>query len=250
MQVVSCVGEGWLEDLATQPVAVGDRLGRKRSASNAMDRAEVNMSKVLVVDDHPFMRAGVRLILTQEGFEVVGEAESGWSAIEMARELLPDLIVLDLLIPDLDGLGVLEQLNVPGANFKTLVLTEQSADHFSGRCMRAGALGFVSKSSGLDELASAALAVTNGYTYFPQTAFNPIQGAEVEASEAQRIASLSDQERMVLQQLLRGFSNKEIGEGIQISNKTVSTYKSRVFAKLKVRSLVSLAGMARRNGLL
>lgn len=208
------------------------------------------MSRVLVVDDHPFMRAGVRLILTQQGFDVVGESECGWSAVEMARELLPDLIVLDLLIPGLDGLGVLEQLNASGAGFKTLVLTEQSADHFAGQCMRAGALGFVSKSGDLGELASAASAVMNGYTYFPRNAFNPAQGTQAETSEAQRIALLSDQERMVLQHLLRGLSNKKIAEDIQISNKTVSTYKSRVFAKLKVRSLVALAGMARRNGLL
>lgn len=208
------------------------------------------MSRVLVVDDHPFMRAGVRLILSQEGFEIVGEAESGLAAVEMAHELLPDLIVLDLFIPNLDGLGVLEQLNAPVSGFKVLVLTEQSADHFSNRCMKAGALGFVSKSSDLNELASAALAVMNGYTYFPQNTFSSAPCAVMEVSEARRIASLSERERMVLGHLLQGLSNKEISEDTQLSSKTIGTYKSRVFAKLKVRSLVGLSQMARRNGLL
>lgn len=208
------------------------------------------MSRVLVVDDHPFMRAGVRLILSQEGFEVVGEAESGLAAVKMARELLPDLIVLDLLIPILDGMGVLEQLNAPISGFKVLVLTEQPADYFSNRCMKAGALGFVSKSSDLNELASAALAVINGYTYFPRSTFSSPPCAVMEVSEARRIASLSERERMVLEQLLRGFSNKEISQDTQLSSKTVGTYKSRIFAKLKVRSLVALSQMACRNGLL
>ncbi|WP_306092906.1 response regulator transcription factor [Pseudomonas sp. SCB32] len=202
------------------------------------------------MDDHPFMRVGVKLTLSHEGFEVVGEAENGLAAVELARELLPDLIILDLSIPGLDGLGVLEQLNAPTSGLKVLVLTEQPANYYSSRCMSAGALGFVSKRGDLAELTNAALALMNGYTYFPQSTFNSDGGADMEISEARRIASLSDRERLVFQQLLLGLSSKEISERTNLSSNTIGTYKSRVFAKLKVRSLVDLASMARRNGLL
>ncbi|VVQ18364.1 Virulence factors putative positive transcription regulator BvgA [Pseudomonas fluorescens] len=208
------------------------------------------MPKVLVVDDHPVMRAGIRIILNQEGFDVVGEAENGLAAVEMAHELLPDLIILDLLIPELDGLEVLEQLNVSASGCKVLVVTEMSADRFANRCMSAGALGFVAKSGGLSDLTNAVLAVMNGYTYFPCIAFSPTLGADVDVSEVRRIASLSAQEQMVFQQLINGLTYKEISEAAKLNCKTIGTYKSRIFSKLGVGSLAAMKSMAYRNGML
>ncbi|WP_414913361.1 response regulator [Pseudomonas sp. IT-P258] len=207
------------------------------------------MPKVLVVDDHPFMRAGIRIMLNQEGFDVVGEAENGLAVVEMAHELLPDLIILDLLIPGLGGLEVLEQLNIPASGRKVLVVTELSAEGFANRCMCAGALGFVAKSGGLSDLTDAVLAVMNGYTYFPFIAFNPTLDAAAEVSEARRIASLSVQEQMVFQQLLKGLSYKEISETAKLNCKTIGTYKSRIFSKLGVGSLAAMMSMAHRNGM-
>lgn len=208
------------------------------------------MSRVLIVDDHPFIRAGVRLVLSQEGFEVTGEADNGIDAVQMARESSPDLIVLDISIPRLDGLEVIGRLNGVASGIKVLVLTSQSAECFAPRCLKAGAAGFVSKSGDLSELVRAAKAVMDGYTYFPAIAVSSVRRTDVISSEADRIALLSDRELMILQYLARGLTNKEIGEAILLSNKTISTYKARVIEKLNVKSLVDLADLARRNSLI
>lgn len=208
------------------------------------------MPRVLIVDDHPFVRAGVKLVLSQEGFEVAGEADNGIDAVQMARDCSPDLIVLDISIPRLDGLEVIGRLNGAASGIKVLVLTSQSAECFAPRCLKAGASGFVSKSGDLSELARAAKAVMDGYTYFPAIAVNSVRRTDMDASEADRIALLSDRELMILQHLARGLSNKEIGDAILLSNKTVSTYKARVIEKLNVKSLVDLADLARRNNLI
>ncbi|WP_152223681.1 response regulator transcription factor [Pseudomonas sp. SCB32] len=208
------------------------------------------MPRVLIVDDHPFVRAGVKLVLSQEGFEVAGEADNGIDAVQMARDCSPDLIVLDISIPRLDGLEVIGRLNGAASGIKVLVLTSQSAECFSPRCLKAGASGFVSKSGDLSELVRAAKAVMDGYTYFPAIAVNSVRRTDIDATEADRIALLSDRELMILQHLARGLSNKEIGDAILLSNKTVSTYKARVIEKLNVRTLVDLADLARRNNLI
>lgn len=207
------------------------------------------MFRVLVVDDHPFIRAGVKLVLSQEGFEVVGEADNGIDAVQLARDLLPDLIVLDIAIPRLDGLEVIGRLNGAASAIKVLVLTSQSAEYFSHRCMKAGATGFVSKAGDLGELAKAARAVMEGYTYFPSISVSSVRRTDMDSSETERIALLSDRELLILQQLARGYTNKEIGDAMLLSNKTISTYKSRMIEKLNVKSLVDLADLARRNGL-
>ncbi|MFS2125132.1 response regulator [Pseudomonas sp. Pseusp97] len=207
------------------------------------------MFRVLVVDDHPFIRAGVKLVLNQEGFEVVGEADNGIDAVQMARDLLPDLIVLDIAIPRLDGLEVIGRLNGAASAIKVLILTSQSAEYFSHRCMKAGATGFVSKAGDLGELAKAARAVMEGYSYFPSISVSSVRRTDMDASESERIALLSDRELLILQQLARGFTNKEIGDAMLLSNKTISTYKARMIEKLNVKTLVDLADLARRHGL-
>ncbi|CAD5110462.1 response regulator transcription factor [Zestomonas carbonaria] len=208
------------------------------------------MPKVLIVDDHPFIRASVKMLLSQEGFDVVAETDNGTDAVRLARDHLPELIVLDIAIPKLDGLKVISRLNGPASAIKVLVLTAQSPEHFSMRCMRAGAAGYVSKSEDLAELGKAVSAIMNGYAYFPNVSVSSVRRSDFVSSETERIASLSDRELLILLQLARGFSNKEIGEAMLLSNKTISTYKARLIEKLRVKSVVGLADLARRNGLI
>lgn len=207
------------------------------------------MFRVLVVDDHAFIRAGVKLVMSQEGFEIAGEADNGIDAVQKARDLLPDLIVLDISIPKLDGLEVIGRLNGAASAIKVLVLTSQSAEYFSHRCMKAGAAGFVSKAGDLDELIKAARAVMQGYSYFPNISVNSVRRTDMDTSESERIALLSDREITILQQLARGYSNKQIADSMLLSNKTVSTYKSRMIEKLNIKTLMDLADLARRHGL-
>jgi len=208
------------------------------------------MHKALVVDDHPFIRASVKMLLKHEQFDVVAEADNGVVAVQLAREHVPDLILLDIGMPSLDGLEVINRISAHGLPSKIIVLTSQSAQFFSTRCMKAGAVGYISKSDNLDELVKAIKAVMSGYTYFPNLSTSSVRRSDVEASDLDLIQSLSDRELTILQQLSHGRSNKEIGETMLLSNKTISTYKIRLIEKLKVKSVVYLADFARRNNLL
>ncbi|ANH97585.1 DNA-binding response regulator [Pseudomonas koreensis] len=207
------------------------------------------MLKAIVVDDHPFIRSSVKMLLKQEHFEVVAEADNGADAVQLAREHAPDLIILDIAMPKLDGLEVISRISALGLSSKILVLTSQSALFYSMRCMKAGAAGYISKTNDLDELIKAIKAVMDGYTFFPNLATSSVRRSDVDATDLELIQSLSDRELTILQQLSNGLSNKEIGDAMLLSNKTVSTYKARLIEKLKVKSVVYLADFAKRNNL-
>lgn len=207
------------------------------------------MFKALVVDDHPFIRSSVKMLLKQEGFEVVAEADNGADAIQLAREHEPELIVLDIAMPKLDGLEVIARLCGLGLSSKILVLTSQSPQFYSMRCMKAGAAGYISKTNDMEELVKAIKAVMSGYTFFPNLALSSVRRSDAETTDLELIQTLSDRELTILQQLSQGLSNKEIGDAMLLSNKTISTYKTRLIEKLKVKSVVYLADFAKRNNL-
>jgi two-component system response regulator EvgA len=205
------------------------------------------MNTVFIIDDHPVIRLAIRMLLEhEENFKVVGETDNGCDAIQMVRECMPDLIILDISIPKLDGLEVLCRFNAMNASMKTLVLTAQSPTLFATRCMRSGADGYVCKEGDLSELMSAIRAVLSGYNYFPSQALNPNDEA---CKELELFKAVNDRELMVLQLFAQGRTNKEIAKGMFLSNKTVSTYKKRLMQKLQAKSLVELIEMAKRNAL-
>jgi len=207
------------------------------------------MHSVLIVDDHPVIRLAVRMLLENEGYRIVGESDNGVDAMQMTRESPPDLIILDIGIPKLDGLEVLSRFNSMSSRSKVLVLTAQSPVLFATRCMLSGACGYVCKQEDLSELLSAVKAVLSGYNYFPSQAINPLRQQDGTATEMDLFKTVNDRELMVLQLFAQGRSNKEIASGMFLSNKTVSTYKKRLMQKLKASSLVELIEMAKRNAL-
>jgi two-component system response regulator EvgA len=206
------------------------------------------MNTVFIIDDHPVIRLAIRMLLEHEGYKVVGETDNGCDAIQMVRECLPDLIILDISIPKLDGLEVLCRFNAMNTSMKTLILTAQSPTLFATRCMRSGADGYVCKEGDLSELMSAIRAVLSGYNYFPSQALNP-GGQDSNCEELELFKTVNDRELMVLQLFAQGRTNKEIAKGMFLSNKTVSTYKKRLIQKLKAKSLVELIELAKRNAL-
>ncbi|MHA6578646.1 response regulator [Pseudomonas yamanorum] len=211
------------------------------------------MFKALVVDDHPFIRSSVKMLLKQENFDVVAEADNGADAVRMARVHEPDLIVLDIAMPKLDGLEVITRICALGLKCKIIVLTSQSPQSYSIRCMKAGAAAYVSKTNDMDELINAINAINavmGGYTFFPNLTDSSVRRSDVETTDLELIRSLSNRELTILQGLSQGLSNKEIGEAMLLSNKTVSTYKTRLIEKLKVKSVVYLADFAKRNNLI
>ncbi|MBH3429136.1 response regulator [Pseudomonas alkylphenolica] len=208
------------------------------------------MRNAIIVDDHPFIRAALKALLEKAGYDVVAQAEDGASAIQLAAEHRPSLIVLDIAIPTVDGLLVLRRLSELDIKSKVLVLSSYPAEFYALRCMKAGAVGFLSKSQDTTELLRAINAVNSGYSYFPHVTLQSVCGSDVGSSEQALIKSLSNRELAIFMKLAAGLDNKQIGEQLLLNNKTVSTYRTRLIEKLGVSSVVHLADMAKRNDLI
>ncbi|MBT8769296.1 response regulator transcription factor [Metapseudomonas boanensis] len=206
------------------------------------------MCKVLLIDDQPMSRLAVSVLLEQEGIEVVGEADNGVSGISLARSLEPELVILDISLPKLDGLEVLTRLRQSLGECKLLVLTALPASLYASRCLKAGANGFLSKQEGLENMRMAIKSVISGYSLFPGEA-HASRSQQLHREPGTGLDDLSDRELAVLRKLANGKNNKEIAEQLFISHKTVSTYKSRLMEKLNTRRLVDLIDFARQNEL-
>ena len=208
------------------------------------------MTKILIVDDHPLIRSAVSAMLSNHGYHVVAETDSGIDAVQLAREHSIDLIILDLSLPGLDGLEVIKRIRLSGLQSRILVLTSQPALHYSKRCMSAGATGFITKTKGLSEVLQAVKVVMGGYTFFPDLSDSSVRTSDCGVSEKELIQLLSPRELEILIKLARGQRNIEIANNMTLSSKTISTYKSRLKEKLNMKSVVYLAEFAKRNNLI
>ncbi|MDT8839811.1 response regulator transcription factor [Paraburkholderia fungorum] len=202
------------------------------------------MTTILIVDDHPAFRLVIKTHLTQLlGVTDVIEAENGQTAVEMARLHTPDLAILDLDIPRINGLDVISRLKLTSPQIRILVLSGHDQATFAPRALRLGAQGYVCKSQEMRAIMRGVEAVLAGYTVFPVMSESADKGV---ANDEDRLARLSDKELAILQMLAKGMSNKAIGDALFISNKTVSSHKTRIMQKVKVNSLVDLVDFARR----
>ena len=207
------------------------------------------MATVVVADDHAVVRMAVRLMLEKAGHEIVGEVSSGADVMGLVRAANPQLVILDIDLPQLDGFEVLKRLCQIDGGAKVIVFSGMSAEQYAVRCSRAGAAAFISKESDLSELLSSIPIVLAGYTLFPKAqSFQEIsQGPD---AEAQVIQSLSAREISVLRLLARGCRVRDIADEFLLSQKTISTYKIRLEQKLGVNNLAELIEIAKRNGVI
>jgi DNA-binding NarL/FixJ family response regulator len=200
--------------------------------------------RVMIVDDHPVVRQGLRVLLeVQDGIEVVGEAGEGPTALALAAEHQPDVILLDLKLPGLDGLAVLEQLKNTTA--KVLVLTSVTDPVAAGRAMREGAAGVLYKDVDPDALVRAIRAVHDGHLLLsPEAAGILLQPA---TGPNRGLDALTAREREVLAELAKGRSNREIARALHVAEKTVKAHVSSVLAKLGVQDRTQAALFAVRH---
>ncbi|MCK8658669.1 MULTISPECIES: response regulator transcription factor [Pseudomonas] len=208
------------------------------------------MKAALVVDDHPVIRGAVKIVLKLEGYKRIHEAACGNEVLPMIREHQPELVVLDLNLPSLDGLDVLARIQMEEVHCRVVVFTAQEPAFFQDRCMRAGAVAYVAKTNDLQHLHKAVHAVMAGYTYFTRLSSSSVSLSQAQRTEKQMIDRLSDRELSIFQHLARGTSNKAIAEIMHLSHKTVSTYKTRLTEKLNVESSVHLRDLAQRHHLI
>ena len=199
------------------------------------------MKRIVVVDDHPIVVKMLSNVLNAD-YELVGESGDGEEALHLVQTLKPDLVILDLELPKLDGLSVIRAIRAKHPETRVLVLSAKPEQVMANHTRIAGANGYVSKSRGIEELCSVVRAVLLGYDCFPAGICDG--GRDV------ALNGLSPREIEVLQYLARGMSNKSIAARLGLSDKTVSTYKTRVLDKLGVSSLAALIEYATLNNLI
>lgn len=207
------------------------------------------MQNVLIVDDHPVARLAVRMLLEKDGLTVIAETGDGLDAISLIKQHIPDLVVIDIDIPSLNGIEVVQRLRKNGYQGGMLVLSGKDDDHYIKRCASAGADGFISKKNQLTELHDAVRALKGGYGYFPRALARLEASLTDENSEKNKLAELSAKELQVLQYLAKGEKVIDIGVLMHISDKTVSTYKSRMMQKLGLKNMMEFYDFVQRNNL-
>jgi len=203
---------------------------------------------VLIADDHPVVRQGLQVLLSvQDDIEVVGEAADGGQAVAMAAELHPDVILLDLKLPVMDGIDVLRELRDSGCGVRALVLTSAPDRTLVSLAVQAGAAGFLYKDVDPDALVRAIRSVHDGHTLLAPDAAGSLLRSGAAAPAVQGIGALTAREREVLAQIADGRSNREIARLLRVSEKTVKTHVSSVLAKLGVADRTQAALLAVRQ---
>jgi NarL family two-component system response regulator LiaR len=214
---------------------------------------KVENIKVLVVDDHQVVRQGLRTFLDlQEDISVIGEAEDGIQALELVRELKPDVVLMDLVMPHMDGIAATQQVRALGLSTKVIALTSFSEDDKVFPAIQAGAASYLLKDVSPDDLAEAIRAVHHGEARLHPDITRKLmeQVSKVrETSEDSSVEKLTDREREVICLVALGRSNREIARELFISEKTVKTHISNILSKLNLEHRTQLAIYAIKNKL-
>lgn len=208
--------------------------------------------RILIVDDDNLVRIGLRTLLQEDDqLEVVGEAGNGRDAVRLARRLEPDIVIMDVSMPDLNGIDATERLCATATNVRVLAMSMHREGRFVRRMLDAGASGYVPKTRALEEISTAIHAVAAGRTYISPEVTSELLEA-MAAGDGDTTASLADlsvREREVLQLLAEGHSAGQIADALNLSVKTVETHRRRVMQKLDLDGVAELTRFAIRHGL-
>jgi two-component system, NarL family, response regulator LiaR len=204
--------------------------------------------RVFLIDDHPVVRAGLRALLEMEpDLDVVGEAGDGMSGINLVRKLRPDIVVTDILLPDIDGVAVTQTIRAELAGTHVVILTSVIEDDaFVVRAVRAGAIGYVMKNADIDALVQAIRSAAGGQVHLSPRAAARLM---LEMRSPSKPVPLTDRERQVLQEVMVGRTNKQIARSLIIAETTVKSHLSGILDKLDVQSRTEAAVYALRSGM-
>ena len=210
------------------------------------------MIKVLLADDHSIVRAGLHRIVEESGdMEVIAEAADGRAALRLVQETSPDVAVIDISMPGLDGLEVVSQLHAHWPDLPILILTMHEEGQYVVRAIQAGAMGYMTKQSAPEQLLKAIRKIYQGNRYLTDEAAETLALRIAKGSgEQSPLDSLSMRELQVLRRLALGHTNREIASAYSISIKTVDTYRSRLLKKLDLRNNAELSRFAMQNRLI
>ncbi len=210
------------------------------------------MIKVLLADDHSIVREGLRRIVEESGeMQVVAEAADGREAIQLVKKTLPDVAVIDISMPGVDGLEVISQLRTQQPKLPILVLTMHEEGQYVVRAIQAGAMGYITKQSAPEQLVNAIRKVHEGQRYLTDEAAEALALRIAKGNKGQSpLELLSMRELQVLRRLAMGHTNREIANAYHISIKTVDTYRARLLKKLGLRNNAELSRYAIQNRLI
>jgi two-component system response regulator NreC len=209
--------------------------------------------RILLADDHKIVREGLRALLAKQiGIEVIAEAEDGRTTVQMARELLPDVVIMDIAMPDMNGIEATRRITTETLGIKVISLSMHSDRRFVVEMLKAGASGFLLKDCALEELAHAIHAVAANRIYLSPGIADVVIKDYVHLLSKEDLSVfsiLTAREREVLQLLTEGKTTKEIAFSLQISVKTVETYRQQIMDKLSIHNVAELTKYAIREGL-
>lgn len=210
-------------------------------------------TRILIADDHKILRQAITSLLNNEvGMSVVAEAEDGRMAVQLAKELQPDVVVMDIIMPNLNGIEATRQIVHESSETKVVILSEQSDRRCVCEALRAGASGFVPKSCGFEELVTAIRSLAANHTYLS----SEITGAVVDGYIHRRpdqnnsaYSVLTNREREVLQLIAEGMSTKKVAKELHLSAKTIEWHRSQLMKKVHLTSIADLVKYAINEGL-
>jgi DNA-binding NarL/FixJ family response regulator len=209
--------------------------------------------RILLADDHQIMRDGLRAILASEpSFEIVGEAENGREAAELCRELVPDVVIMDIGMPDLNGVEATRQIKADNPEVKVIALSMYADRGYVLGILEAGASGYVLKTGAYDEVHRAVKAVTRGNDFLSPDITQIVIDAQVRSPSERGTSaqtSLGPREREIVQLLAEGRTSPEIAKRLHISTRTVETHRRNIMKKLDLHSVADITKYAIREGL-
>ncbi len=210
-------------------------------------------TKILLVDDHKILRDGIcSIVKGYPDMEVIGEAANGKEALQLVEELSPDIVIMDISMPDLNGIDATRMIIADNPNIKVIALSMHHDKQFVSEIFKAGASGYLLKDCAFDELEHAVNIVMDGKTYInPQIASLVIESLvnQPQATSQKTFSLLTDREREVLQLISEGESTKEIASKLSVSAKTIESHRRQVMGKLNIRNIAELTKYAIREGL-
>jgi DNA-binding NarL/FixJ family response regulator len=208
---------------------------------------------ILLADDHQIVRSGLRnLFEAEKDMKVVAEADNGRLAVQLAKELAPNVVVMDITMPDLNGVEATRQIVADSPSTRVVALSAHTDRHFVTEALRAGAAGYLPKTSAFDELVTAVRTVAAGKVYLSPSVANVVIESYVRGDTAEgrsAFALLSTREREVLQLMAEGQATKEVARTLHVSVKTVETHRAKIMDKLNLHSVAELTKYAIREGL-
>jgi two-component system invasion response regulator UvrY len=207
--------------------------------------------KILIVEDHALIRAAIKqLLMDVSGFKVIGETETGEEGVRLAKELIPDVVLLDIQLAGIDGLEAANKMLRYNPDIKILILTVHVNEPYPSRLLEAGVAGYITKACAKDEMIHAIRIVHSGQNYISNSIAQQLALKSSGKLGKSELNKLSERELQIMIMIVHGEEIQEISEKLHITQKTVNTYRYRIFKKLGISSNVELTLLAARFGII